>query len=133
MTLLTFFFGKKKDLKIAITGVRKHGYTRRSVLLLLYIIYIYIRKERRKHPLHPRGITTHTRYDFINFLFWKKKGFENRLFETRKHGWTRRPVLLLLYIYIYIYRKERRNTYKHTRSTPRGITIHTRFLSLFFI
>ena len=22
-------------------------------------------------------------YDFINFLFWKKKGFENRLFETR--------------------------------------------------
>ncbi len=34
---------------------------------------------------------------------WKKKGFENRLFEIRKHGYTRRSVLLLLYnIYIYI-------------------------------
>ena len=33
----------------------------------------------------------------------KKKGFENRLFEIRKHGCTRRSVLLL---YIYIYRKK---------------------------
>jgi hypothetical protein len=31
----------KNHYEIAITGVRKHGWTRRSVLLLLYI-YIYI-------------------------------------------------------------------------------------------
>jgi hypothetical protein len=53
-----FLFLGKIDLKILITGVREHGCTRRPVLLLLYIIYIYKRKERSNtyiHPLHPTG------------------------------------------------------------------------------
>ena len=44
-----------------------------------------------------------------------KKGFENRLFEIRKRGYTRRSVLLLLYIiYIYIYISHSSHTKTHS-------------------
>ena len=58
---------KKKDFKI---GFLKYGRvvdTRPPYSIFIYI-YIYKRKERRKHPLHPRGITIHTRFLSLFFI-----------------------------------------------------------------
>jgi hypothetical protein len=44
----------------------------------------------------------------------KKKGFENRVFEIRKRGYTRRSVLIYIYIYINIYKERKEgNTTPH--------------------
>ncbi len=88
------------------------------------IFYFFVRKKTRENS------TRTLEHVLIFFLFGekflcvddnmtiigrKKKGFENRLFEIRKRGYTRRSVLLLLYIiYIYIYISHSSHTKTHS-------------------
>ena len=63
--------------------------------------------------------------DFATSFCRKKKDLKIRFLEYGGVVNTRRSVLLYIYIYIYIY-------ISHSSHT-KGITIHTRFLSVFFI
>jgi hypothetical protein len=64
-------------------------------------------------------------FPFFPF-FCQKKRFENRLFQTRKRGETRRSILTYIYIIYNIKRRERR---KH----PKGDNYTHRFVLIFFI
>ena len=79
ISLLYFLFWKKKGFENRVFEIRKHGSTRRSVLIYIYIIYIYTGKESRKHPYHP--------FPFIFFYLKHKKVFNGPI--------SREPVLLV--------------------------------------
>ena len=82
ISLLYFLFWKKKGFENRVFEIRKHGSTRRSVLIYIYIIYIYTGKESRKHPYHPIGDNYTHPFPFIFFIWNLKKFFTERFLEN---------------------------------------------------